>query len=153
MLCNAAHTACGPIPACAQDLYIQVSYCIPLNCQKQLAQVVCRACGRLCDGHILLLTDPLIHSPASAPVTAPSQCIPSTLCALPTLDHMCCSLPATCQSFFTAWWSRQSPKVQDEVRELVAQGRLDFINGGWVQHDEAATHYVAMIDQTTRGHR
>ena len=31
--------------------------------------------------------------------------------------------------------------------------QLDFINGGYVQHDEAAAHYVAMIDQTTRGHR
>jgi len=28
-----------------------------------------------------------------------------------------------------------------------------FVNGGVVQHDEAGAHYVAMIDQTTRGHR
>lgn len=31
--------------------------------------------------------------------------------------------------------------------------QLEFINGGYVQHDEAAAHYVAMIDQMTRGHR
>lgn len=31
--------------------------------------------------------------------------------------------------------------------------QLDFANGGYVQHDEAAAHYVGMIDQTTRGHR
>jgi hypothetical protein len=55
--------------------------------------------------------------------------------------------------FFSAWWRRQSPAVQADVARLVAAGQLDFINGGWVQHDEAAAHYAAMIDQTTRGHR
>lgn len=30
--------------------------------------------------------------------------------------------------------------------------QLSFVNGGYVQHDEAAAYYVAMIDQTTRGH-
>lgn len=31
--------------------------------------------------------------------------------------------------------------------------QLEFVNGGYVQHDEATAHYVAQIDQTTRGHR
>ena len=43
--------------------------------------------------------------------------------------------------------------MQRDVRQLVNDGRLDFVNGGWVQNDEAASHYVGMIDQTTRGHR
>lgn len=43
--------------------------------------------------------------------------------------------------------------MRDIVRDLVATERLDFVNGGWVQNDEAASHYVGMIDQTTRGHR
>ncbi|KAL6744840.1 hypothetical protein V8C86DRAFT_268715 [Haematococcus lacustris] len=55
--------------------------------------------------------------------------------------------------FFSRWWGDQSAGTQDLVRRLVAAGQLDFVNGGWVQHDEAAAHYVAMIDQTTRGHR
>ena len=36
---------------------------------------------------------------------------------------------------------------------LVEEGRLEFINGGWCMHDEAAPHYVLMVDQTTRGHQ
>ncbi|KAK9839362.1 hypothetical protein WJX84_005048 [Apatococcus fuscideae] len=56
-------------------------------------------------------------------------------------------------AFFSMWWERQDEEIQDRVKQLVDEGRLDFINGGWVQHDEAAAHYVAMIDQTTRGHR
>ena len=57
------------------------------------------------------------------------------------------------QSFFVRWWREQSDDTQRTVHELVEEGRLDFVNGGWVQNDEAASHYVGMIDQTTRGHR
>lgn len=56
-------------------------------------------------------------------------------------------------SFFMTWWKQQDEGKKDIVRELVKQQRLDFVNGGFVQHDEASAHYVAMIDQTTRGHR
>eukprot|EP00775_Hariotina_reticulata_P012334 gene12334-12467_t len=56
-------------------------------------------------------------------------------------------------SFFTKWWSHQPDSIQAQVKQLVASGQLDFINGGFVQHDEATAHYCAMIDQTTRGHR
>ncbi|KAI8100833.1 hypothetical protein M9434_005218 [Picochlorum sp. BPE23] len=56
-------------------------------------------------------------------------------------------------SFFMTWWRQQDEDTRDAVRDLVKQGRLDFVNGGYVQHDEAASHYVGMLDQTTRGHR
>ncbi|KAL3512072.1 hypothetical protein ACH5RR_024789 [Cinchona calisaya] len=57
------------------------------------------------------------------------------------------------QAFFQRWWRDQSPDMQNVVRELVNVGQLEFINGGWCMHDEAATHYIDMIDQTTLGHR
>lgn len=82
----------------------------------------------------------------------PSFCKPSLLicnAARLWLDRVCTCL----QAFFVRWWYEQRPELQQAVKQLVSSGRLEFINGGYVQHDEAAAHYVAMIDQTTRGHR
>lgn len=39
-----------------------------------------------------------------------------------------------------------------QVKDLVSRGQLTFVNGGWVQHDEATSHFSMMTDQTTRGH-
>ncbi|XP_024378993.1 alpha-mannosidase At3g26720 isoform X1 [Physcomitrium patens] len=57
------------------------------------------------------------------------------------------------QAFFQRWWRQQSPTQQKIVEALVDSGQLEFINGGFCMHDEATTHYVDMIDQTTLGHR
>ncbi|KAF3443132.1 hypothetical protein FNV43_RR17053 [Rhamnella rubrinervis] len=57
------------------------------------------------------------------------------------------------QAFFQRWWRDQSEEVQSTVKKLVSSGQLELINGGWCMHDEAATHYIDMIDQTTLGHR
>eukprot|EP00245_Coleochaete_scutata_P006046 TRINITY_DN20159_c0_g1_i1.p1 TRINITY_DN20159_c0_g1~~TRINITY_DN20159_c0_g1_i1.p1 ORF type:complete len:1052 (-),score=194.38 TRINITY_DN20159_c0_g1_i1:847-4002(-) len=57
------------------------------------------------------------------------------------------------QAFFQRWWREQDDDTRDVVRDLVKSGQLEFINGGWCMHDEATTHYVDMIDQTTLGHR
>ena len=56
-------------------------------------------------------------------------------------------------AFFARWWYEQTPERQEVVKKLVASGQLEFINGGWCMHDEAAPHYVQMVDQTTRGHQ
>ena len=56
-------------------------------------------------------------------------------------------------AFFSRWWRQQGASTQAAVRALVAEGRLSFANGGWVMHDEAASHYADMITQTARGHR
>ncbi|KAK2968814.1 hypothetical protein RJ640_028207 [Escallonia rubra] len=39
------------------------------------------------------------------------------------------------------------------IPALLADKNRKFVNGGMCMHDEAATHYVDMIDQTTLGHR
>ncbi|CAL4941199.1 unnamed protein product [Urochloa decumbens] len=57
------------------------------------------------------------------------------------------------QAFFQRWWAEKSSNIQAIVRKLVDSGQLEFINGGWCMHDEAAVHYIDMIDQTTLGHR
>ena len=56
-------------------------------------------------------------------------------------------------SFFARWWNEQNQKTKSAVKKLVENDQLHFVNGGWVMHDEAASHYISMIDQTTLGHR
>ena len=56
------------------------------------------------------------------------------------------------QAFFQRWWRQQNDAMKADVHKLVSNGQLEFINGGWCMHDEAAAHYIDMIDQTTLGH-
>ena len=57
------------------------------------------------------------------------------------------------QAFFQRWYRELDAMQRANVKKLVANGQLTFVNGGWCMHDEAATHYVAMVDQQTLGHR
>lgn len=57
------------------------------------------------------------------------------------------------QAFFQRWWHEQTHEIKQEVKRLVKKGQLDLTcNGGWVMHDEATTHFTAMLDQTSLGH-
>ncbi len=56
-------------------------------------------------------------------------------------------------AFFERWWNEQSDSMKATVKGLVANRQLEFINGGITMNDEAATHYVDIIDQMTRGHK
>lgn len=38
------------------------------------------------------------------------------------------------QAYFSRWWAQQTADVQTVVRQLVASGQLQMINGGWVMH-------------------
>ena len=38
-----------------------------------------------------------------------------------------------------------------QVKKLVSNKQLEFINGGWCMNDEASTHYNAIIDQMSLG--
>ena len=57
------------------------------------------------------------------------------------------------QIFFTKWWEKQSEEKKQEVKQLVKEGRLELLNGGWVMNDEACTYYDDIIEQMTLGHR
>ena len=37
------------------------------------------------------------------------------------------------------------------VKQMVNEGRLEFIGGGWSMHDEATVHYSALIDNMAFG--
>jgi len=55
-------------------------------------------------------------------------------------------------AFFERWWYEQTEFRKQTVRNLVSEGRLEFINGGYCMNDEATTHYQDIIDQMTLGH-
>ncbi|CAF3717623.1 unnamed protein product [Rotaria socialis] len=50
-------------------------------------------------------------------------------------------------AFFWRWWLQQTEEMQNTVRQLVNQGRLEFVSGGWSMNDEGVTHYNSIIDQ------
>jgi lysosomal alpha-mannosidase len=54
-------------------------------------------------------------------------------------------------AFFWRWWLQQNEEMQTTVRQLVSEGRLEFIGGGWSMNDEAAAHYNAIIDNMAWG--
>ncbi|KAG7212847.1 hypothetical protein KM043_002203 [Ampulex compressa] len=56
-------------------------------------------------------------------------------------------------AFLWKWWVRQSEKVKEDVRNLIDEGRLEIIGGGWSMNDEAVTHYHSLVDQFTWGFR
>ena len=55
--------------------------------------------------------------------------------------------------FFYRWWREQTPAIQAAVKTLVAGRQLQFANGGWVMHDEAATTFEDQLDQMAFGHQ
>ncbi|CAI5530929.1 unnamed protein product [Closterium sp. Naga37s-1] len=57
------------------------------------------------------------------------------------------------QGFFYRWWQQQSEGMRRRVRALVHSGQLEFINGGWVMHDEAVCHYRDVLHHMSLGHR
>lgn len=54
-------------------------------------------------------------------------------------------------AFFTKWYQVQSEDTKLKIKELLKEGRFEFINGGFVMHDEATTYYQHYIDQMRLG--
>jgi len=55
--------------------------------------------------------------------------------------------------FFKRWWQEQEEDTQNLVKQLIAKGQFEFINGGYCMNDEAAVYYEDSIDQMTIGHQ
>lgn len=56
-------------------------------------------------------------------------------------------------AFFWKWWQLQEESERNALRELVNNGRIEFIGGGWSMNDEAVTNYQSIIDQMSWGLR
>ncbi len=53
--------------------------------------------------------------------------------------------------FFWRWWNEQTDSKKDTVINLVAEGRLELVGGGWSMNDEAAAHYSGIIENLALG--
>jgi alpha-mannosidase len=55
-------------------------------------------------------------------------------------------------SYFHRWYETQSQSSKSTFKRLVSDGQIEFVGGGWSQHDEANPDIIAMINQMTLGH-
>ncbi|PIC18202.1 hypothetical protein B9Z55_024180 [Caenorhabditis nigoni] len=53
--------------------------------------------------------------------------------------------------FLWRWWTSTTDKNREQFKYLIQNGQIEMIGGGWVQNDEATSHYVDIIDQMTLG--
>ena len=55
--------------------------------------------------------------------------------------------------FLAMWWNDIDDKTKAQVKRLIKRGQLELVTGGWVDPDEATTHYHDMVDELMEGHR
>ena len=56
-------------------------------------------------------------------------------------------------AFLRKWWSEQNHQRKQIMKDLINEGRLEIIGGGWSMNDEATTHYQSIIDQYSSAFR
>lgn len=56
-------------------------------------------------------------------------------------------------SFFKLWWDDQSQSTRETVKQLVHNGQLEMVAGGYVMPDESVSHWSAQLMQLTEGHQ
>ncbi|WOK93523.1 alpha-mannosidase 2 [Canna indica] len=54
-------------------------------------------------------------------------------------------------SYLERWWREASSHRKESFINLVNNGQLEIVGGGWVMNDEANSHYFAIIEQITEG--
>lgn len=56
-------------------------------------------------------------------------------------------------SFFQRWYESLSEARKLIVKRFVTNGQLEFVGGGWSQHDEATPDIASVLNQMTEGHQ
>ncbi|KAL1538616.1 Alpha-mannosidase 2x [Salvia divinorum] len=54
-------------------------------------------------------------------------------------------------SYLERWWRDASEAKKESFTNLVQNGQLEIVSGGWVMNDEANSHFFAIIEQMTEG--
>ncbi|XP_031491829.1 alpha-mannosidase 2-like [Nymphaea colorata] len=54
-------------------------------------------------------------------------------------------------SYLERWWRDASESKKQSLINLVKNGQLEIVGGGWVMNDEANSHYFAIIEQMMEG--
>ncbi|XWS30317.1 hypothetical protein CRYUN_Cryun24cG0106600 [Craigia yunnanensis] len=54
-------------------------------------------------------------------------------------------------SYLERWWRDASEDKRVSFTNLVKNGQLEIVGGGWVMNDEANSHYFSIIEQITEG--
>lgn len=47
--------------------------------------------------------------------------------------------------YFNMWYTRQTKKMQEDVKKLIKEGRFEITMGGWVGPEESVAYYDDMI--------
>ena len=55
--------------------------------------------------------------------------------------------------YFNMWYTRQTKKMQDDVKMLINEGRLEITMGGWVGPEEVTAYYEDIIGNFVKGHK
>jgi len=54
-------------------------------------------------------------------------------------------------SFFEKWYNEQNQEVRNNFKRFISEGRVEFVNGGFVMADEATSSYQDLLDQMKYG--
>lgn len=55
-------------------------------------------------------------------------------------------------SYLSAWWETTNDLNRDLFKNLINNGQLEIVTGGWVMNDEANSHYSSILTQLIEGH-
>nr|CAD7454168.1 unnamed protein product [Timema tahoe] len=56
-------------------------------------------------------------------------------------------------SYLALWWDEISQEEKAQAKQLLANGQLEVVMGGWVMNDEANTDYYSILTQMIEGHQ